>query len=63
MEMTALRKRWQVTGQAAAHQRFWAYEWDPAHNAELHNVESFKYLGRVMSNGNYETPAIRRNLK
>ena len=31
--------------------------------SELQRVERFKYLGHVLSYGNSDTPAIRRNLK
>ena len=31
--------------------------------SELRRVEQFKYLGRVLSYDNSNTPAIRRNLK
>ena len=63
--MACLRKRQEVGEQAAAaaRRRFRAYKWDPARDSALRNVEIFKYLGRVVSNDDCDTPAIRRNLK
>ena len=63
--MAAMRRRHQVAGEAAAaaRQRFQAYEGDPRRSAKLRCMETFKYLGRVISNDDCDTPAIRRNLK
>ena len=42
---------------------FQAYKWDPEQKTELRSGEIFKYLGRVVANGDYNTSAIQRNLK
>ena len=57
---TEQRRRREVAEEvaAAARRRFTAYQRD-----ELRAVDTFKYLGRVITRDDCDTPAMRRNLK